>query len=35
MAQLLPEDYHQILSKFLLNLPKEELEDSARLSYHA
>lgn len=35
MSTLTPELIEHILVKFLLNLPKEELEDSSRLSYQA
>lgn len=27
--------FESILSKFIINLPEEELKDSSRLSYHA
>ena len=33
--QSTPNHFQNILSKFLLNLPREELDDPCRLSYHA
>lgn len=33
--QLTPEQLQYILCKFIINLPREELEDPSRLSYHA
>ena len=27
--------FESIISKFIINLPEEELKDSSRLSYHA